>query len=386
MPCVRLWGQVSMKLSIASLLMSFCFCLVGSAYAADSKQNWQQEWEKTLEGAKKEGRFNFYVGRYGTDAFLNEFRKEYPDIKIVSVNGTGNDLATRILAEVRGGKSLADLFSGGANTNYNLLYKGKVLDSIKDALILPEVVDEGKWYEGQQSYGDPERKHIFIYIANPTSSSLYYNTTLVNPKEFTSHWDLVNPKWQGKIVSQDPTSTGLGATMIFFYYQPELGPEFIRRLFGTMNITYGKDRRQISDWLAQGKFAICLGCRDAPRAKTQGLPVDEFDTGSWKEGESISTGGGSISLIKGAPNPNAARVFINWFLSRKGQIALQKYRDLYGELPPNSRRMDIPKDDLPPESRLIKGRKYLDVARPEWQDMAPIFKLVKEVVKAKEPK
>jgi ABC-type Fe3+ transport system substrate-binding protein len=362
------------------------FVIWGAAHAAERKQASQQEWEKTVAAAKKEGRLSLYVGRYGTEAFLDEFRKEYPEIKIVSVNGPGNTLATRILTEVRAGKVLADLYSGGANTNYNLLYKGKTLDSIKESLILPEVMDESKWYEGQHSYGDPERRHIFIYIANPTSSSLYYNTNLVNPKEFTSHWDLLNPKWKGKIVSQDPTSTGLGATMIFFYYSPEMGPEFVKRLFGTMDITYGSDRRQITDWLVQGKFALCLGCRDAPKAKTQGLPVDEFDTGSWKEGESLSTGGGSISFIKGAPHPNAAKVFVNWFLSRKGQIALQKYRDLYGELPPNSRRIDIPKEDLPPESRLIQGRKYLDVARPEWQDMAPIFKLVKEVMAGRERK
>src|SRR5256885_4413805 len=174
--------------------------------------------------------------------------------------------------------------------------------------------------------------------------------------------------------------------MIFFYYSPELGPEFIRRLFGTMNITYGKDRRQITDWLVQGKFAICLGCRDAPRAKTQGLPVDEFDTGGWKEGESLSTGGGSISLIKGAPHPNAARAFINWFLSRKGQTALQKSNDLYGELPPNSRRIDIPKDVLPAENRMVEGRKYLDVARREFTDMTPVLNLAKEIVKALEQK
>ena len=79
-------------------------------------------------------------------------------------------------------------------------------------------------------------------------------------------------------------------------------------------------------------------------------------------------------------------IFINWFFSRKGQIALQKQLDLYGELPPNSRRIGIPKEDLPPESRLIKGRKYLDVSRPEWQDMEPIFKLVKEVTTGRDKK
>ena len=90
----------------------------------------------------------------------------------------------------------------------------------------------------------------------------------------------------------------------------------------------------MTDWLAQGKFALCLGCRDSDRARKQGLPVDDMDMVDWKEGLPISPGGGSISLIKGGPHSNAAKVFINWFLSRRGQIALQKYDDLYGQEPP----------------------------------------------------
>lgn len=118
-----------MKNFILFLLVSLIVHPGATACAADARPAWQAEWEKTLETAKKEGRFNFYVGRYGTEVFLNEFRKEYPEIKVVTVNGTGNDLATRVLSEIRAGKVLADLFSGGANTNYNLLYKGKAFDS-----------------------------------------------------------------------------------------------------------------------------------------------------------------------------------------------------------------------------------------------------------------
>lgn len=341
------------------------------------------EWERTLAAARKEGRINLYVGRYGTEPLLEEFRREYPDIRLTTVNGTGSQLATRILAEQRAGKVFADLFSGGANSNYNLLYKGRALDSIKATLLLPEVVEPSNWYEGEQRYADPEGEYIFIYIANPSASSLFYNTQLVNPSEFKSYWDLLHPKWKGKIVSQDPTGTGMGGTMIFFYNHPELGTEFLRRLFGTMEMTFSRDRRQISDWLAQGKFPLCFGCRDVQRAKVQGLPVDELQTPDWKEGVSLSTGGGSISFIKGAPHANAAKVFINWFLSRRGQMAVQKYRDLYGDLPPNSRRIDIPKDDLPPESKLIPGRRYLDVSRAEWQDLTPLSKLIKESMKSK---
>ena len=352
--------------------------------AAESKPAWQDAWEKTIAAAKKEGRLNFYVGRYGSEPLLNEFRKEFPEIKLVTVNGAGNTLGTRIIAEARAGNVLADLFSGGANTNYEILYEGKALDSIKSTLILPEVLDESKWYEGRHRYTDPEQRHVFIYIANPSSSGFYYNTTQVNPKEFKSYWDLVAPKWKGKYVSQEPTNTGLGASMQFYYYHPELGAEYIKRLFGDMQPTFGRDRRQITDWLAQGRYALCVGCRDTARAKSQGLAVDELDNVDWKEGVQLTSGGGSMSLIKGAPNPNAAKVFVNWFLSRRGQIALQKYNDLYGEDPPNSRRMDIPKDVLVPVNRMVSGKKYFDVSDPKYADMTPLFNLIKEIIRGRD--
>src|SRR5690349_11654345 len=84
------------------------------SFAADAKPSWQANWEKTLGAAKKEGKLNFYVGRYGTEPLLNEFRKEFPEIKLITVNGTGNSLGTRIISEMRAGNVVADLFSGGA--------------------------------------------------------------------------------------------------------------------------------------------------------------------------------------------------------------------------------------------------------------------------------
>ena len=368
------------RTAVNLLAMVFLFAL-----EAELQADWKSDWEKTVEAAKKEGWLNLYVGRYGQEPLLEEFKKEYPEIKIVTVNGTGNQLATRIVAEARGGKIIADLYSGGPNSSYNFLYRGKLLDSIKSAFILPEVVDESKWYGGKHTFTDREAQFIFVYVALPGSRGLAFNSTLVNPKEFKSYWDLTQPKWKGKMVSQRPTETGLSAHLQFYYYHPELGPEFIRRLYGGTDMSFG-DRRTITDWLAVGKFAICHGCRQIEKAHAQGLPVDDFDTGEWKEGQALSTGGGSIGLIKGGPHPNAARVFINWFLSRPGQTAMQKSNDLYGELPPNSRRIDIPKDMLPLENRLIDGRKYLDVARPEFTDMAPVAKLAKEIMKTKEEK
>jgi iron(III) transport system substrate-binding protein len=362
-----------------SLLVALALSLV-SAHAMAAQENWSKEWEQTLAAAKKEGRVNVYIYRY--ERLLADFRKDYPGINVVSVTGRGNELTNRIIAERRAGKFIADVYSGGTNSLYNTLYKGKVLDPLKPALILPEVTDTSKWFGNEHRYADPEGQYIFSFIGSPSNAQLSYNTKLVNPAEFKSYWDVTHAKWKGRIVSLDPRDTGLGATMQFYYYSPEVGPEFLKKFFGGMEITYSKNFRQMTDWLAQGKFAICMGCKDSMRAKNQGLPVDDFDTNRWKEGSSFSAGGGSLALVNQAPHPNAAKVFINWFLSRKGQMALQKLGD--PDDPANSRRIDIPKDDIPPENRLQPGVKYFDVVKPEYGDMKPIFDLARQIMGAVE--
>ena len=359
---------------IASTVACAVVLLASPSYPAQT--DWKKDWEQTVAAAKKEGQVTVYIYRY--EGLLQDFKRDFPGINVVAVTGRGNELTNRIMAERRAGRYIADVYSGGTNSLFNTLYKGKALDPFKPLLILPEVTDLTKWYGKEHRYADPEGKYIFAFIGSPSNAQLAYNTNLVNPKEFKSYTDVINPKWKGKIVSLDPRDTGLGATMQFYYYSPEIGPEFMKKFFGGMDITYAKNFRQMTDWLAQGKFAICMGCKDSARAKNQGLPVDDFDTNQWKEGSSFSAGGGSISYLNQAPHPNAAKVFLNWFLSRKGQIALQKLGD--PDDPANSRRIDIPKDDIPPENRLQPGVKYFDVVKPEYGDMKPIFDLAKEIM------
>ena len=77
-----------------------------------------------------------------------------------------------------------------------------------------------------------------------------------------------------------------------------------------------------------------------------------------------------------APNPNAARVAINWLLSRNGQLA---YQNIFQE--PDSLRLDIPKEGIPSDSRRTTAVKYVDIDRADRMDMEPIFKIVDEVWK-----
>jgi hypothetical protein len=149
---------------------------------------------------------------------------------------------------------------------------------------LPEVTDQTKWYLKKHQYSDPEGQHVFNYVGSATYGSIHYNTKLVDLKEFKSYWDLLNPKWRGKITIRDIREAGPGAgNTRFFYYHGDLGPAFIKKLFGEMDATLFRDFRQGPDWLATGKYAICFFC-DADTLKQQGLPVDTFGPRVFKEG------------------------------------------------------------------------------------------------------
>ena len=226
-----------------------------------------------MEAAKKEGKVNVYMYRYGK--VLDVFRSDYPEIRPFLLTGTGAQIITKIMAERRAGKNLADVIGLGTS-NYRILHlQAKMLEPIQPALMLPEVTDESRWFGGKHRYLDPDGKYVFAYLANASYAQLYYNTTLINPKEFSSYYDLLKPKWNGKIVALDPRSkTEMGGTMQFLYYNPELGPAFIKQFFGNKAITFSRDARQMIDWLGQGKFAICFGCSGALKAKNQGLPIE----------------------------------------------------------------------------------------------------------------
>jgi len=335
------------------------------------------EWEKTLAAARKEGQVAIYISGY--DAVIPVFQKEYPDIKVILVAAPGVQLGQRVMAEQRAGKYLVDVVSAGANPNFQSFYRAGIVQPIRPALILPEVLDQSLWFEGRHKYGEPEGQYIFVYEGTSTSGGISYNSRIVRSGEFKSYWDLLDPKWKGKIVSRDPRDPGPSSGPLrLFYYHPEIGPKFIERIYREMDVTLTRDFRQPVDWLAQGKFSICLFCNEIAAANRQGLPVDTLR--SFKEGAGLISRFGTLALMSKTPHPNAARLFINWYLSRKGQTALQQAIAKAGLTVPDSLRVDIPKDDVAQEDRRIAGVRYVDTDLPERIDMRPIHKIINEAL------
>jgi len=369
---------------LKNLLWAIAVLVTCGSRAAIGAQadSWKADWDKSVQAAKKEGLLILYGSADFENLFV-EFTKKY-EIKVTGVFGRGADVAKRLMSERRAEKYMADLYVNGMTTGYNVFYKAKALDPIPPVLVLPEVTDTSKWWQGRHHYVDPENQYLFN-INGETRIVVGYNTKQVTPTDIKSYWDLLNPKWKGKIVAYDPNLGGSGDAMRFFYHTKSLGPEFIKRILTEMDIVISSDTRQMGDWLAGGKFAISIFApisrMDLDVMQIQGLPVSWLEPEHLKEGAYITAGSGGVALINKVPHPNAAKVALNWLLSREGQIAYQRIFT-QGNDGPDSLRIDIPKDKVPRGNRRPQAdpNRYPFVDRPEWMDQEPIRKFVKEVL------
>ena len=360
------------------LVVALILAGVVRGQGAETGSGSEQEWERTVKAAEQEGQVVVY--KISHDSEWLAFQKRFPKIKVVLISGNAAQIQQRLLAERRAGKFLADIVRLGGGTSTSL-YKAKALDPIAPALLLPEVKDASKWLDGKHHYNDIDNQYVFVYAAFPLHL-LGYHQKFVDPQSLTSYWDLLDPKWKGKITLKDPKEPGGQSPLLFMYYNPQLGPDYLKKLFSVARPTLVRDDRQQTDWLAAGRFPLTLTSKatDVEEAKRQGLPVDVLDAHAFKkDGVGLEAGGTMLALVNSAPHPNAAKVVINWFLSREGQMAVQKTG--VNDPGQNSLREDIPKEHLPASLQRQKGVKYVRLWGAEVWDRDSVVKFVNELAK-----
>lgn len=352
--------------------------------AADVRPAATQEWESVVKKAEEEGQVNVYA----TDSIGNApviwaaFQKRYPKIKITGTSmGRGSDLFPKLFAERRAGKYLADLFLGAPTAIYQNLYRAKIVEPIAPLLVHPSVTDLSKWWKGKHHYIDPEGQYVFMYESALYGPPISFNTNLINEKEIKSAWDLVQPQWKGKYAALQVGPNQGSTALTYVYYHPQLGPRFIERLYRDLEPTLFRELRQGTDWLSQGKFPLCFLCRRIDRAAMQGLPVAELNPYQIEERPGLGSGSGAMALMNRHPNPNAAKVFVNWFLSLEGQIAFRRANA--DELRVGSLREDLPVELVPPLARRRTNVDYIWINSPEWMDFKPIGHLLEELRKGR---
>jgi ABC-type Fe3+ transport system substrate-binding protein len=292
------------------------------------------EWDRTIEEAKREGKIVLAIPpatelRTALEPLLKQ--KFGLEAELISASGPKN--ASRIAAEKKAGVNYFDALICGTGTAVGLAHDG-MLEPMESFWILPEVKDPNQWWGGHIWEDNVStNKFLYSFLADVSTHSTWYNTSLAKAQELGSFDDYLNPKWKGRIGFSDPRIPSSGQSIWSFMWELR-GEEFLKKLV-QQELFLTRDLRQLADALAKGKVALAFGLG---RSQTEpfikaGLPIKPAP--ATQEGLPASNGFGVLGIIKAAPHPNATRIFVNWFLSREGQ-------DWYGRIMQNgTRRRDV---------------------------------------------
>ena len=302
-----------------------------SLLAADVKPA-AGDWEKTVEAARREGKVvvsipasadlrkgieKNFKQRFGIEAELNV--------------GRAASIVGKIQQESKSGVADFDVHMGGSESLVTGLLSEGILAPLEPVMMLKDVKEPGNWWGGH-IWVDNAKRYIYASQAYQIEN-IWCNTDFVKADEIRSLNDLLNPKWSGKIGYLDPRTAGAGASMWSFLWRVK-GEDYLKKLAG-QKLLLGRDQRVLAESLAKGKIAIVMGLSYyslLPFAKA-GLPVKSVR--SPRDEVYVSGGSGNVTMIKGAPHPNATKVFINWFLGQEGQ---ETYSRAMGQA---TRRLDV---------------------------------------------
>ena len=301
----------------------------------DEAALFQIEWDALIEAAQAEGELVLVFGGAAGRNFrpIAAVFEEKFGITPTIATGSGSAHVNRVLAERTAGRYLVDVMYGGATSVNERMIPANALDPIADLFIHPEVTDQSLWFGGKHWYADPEQKYIFTFAARggPTNLTMRYNTDLVSQEDidgFNSVFDYLDPKWAGKIVSHIPGGGGGGGTYYLTYVHPDIGPEWIDAFVAPeFGVTFTNAAPFIIDGIAKGKFAMGIAVggagRDLDALGGFGAPVAAIHK-DFKEGGSM-TASSSIHLMTtptDRPNPNAAKLWVNWWLTKEAQTLM----------------------------------------------------------------
>jgi iron(III) transport system substrate-binding protein len=263
---------------------------------------------KYYDAAKTEGTLVVY-GAGPPELFTpvrDAFIQRFPGLKVEGVDQRGRETREKLLAEQQSKNVIAGVAISGYTTQQELRAAGSTEQYTSPQLgdMIPEMVAPGGFFS-------PRSTSIF---------SVAVNTNLVPAGQEPKEWkDILDPKYKGKIAADDPRGSGPGGTIVggteLLY-----GQEFSQKL-AEQQPFFATQAGPLWAGLVRGEYALFISAShsDAIVQRKQGAPIKFL-----KIADGVGTTYSSMSLVKNAPAPNAAKLFIEWTMSEEGQTELAK--------------------------------------------------------------
>ena len=239
-----------------------------------------------------------------------------------------------------------------------MLRPAGVWDPVRPAIIHPDAIDDAGW-EGGFERGFAlvkDRALTYGFVAN-RGGGITINTDVVKEDQVRRLTDLLNARWKGKVLLPDVRTMG-DAFWPMTAARHSMGDDIIKKLFVDQEPVLSRDNRQVAEFMVRGRYPIALGVSQQILSgfQRQGLGKN-LKLLHFPEMDTMSSSSSTIFLVNKAPHPAAAKLFINWLLTKDAQTQWAK------EVEMNSRRVGVEPGN--PPYAVPKGVKLLQIDAEE---------------------
>jgi ABC-type Fe3+ transport system substrate-binding protein len=273
--------------------------LAGAAVPASAQD---ASWDAVVAAAKQEGKvvvYNMALGAPYFQAVIKSFETTY-GIPVESLDLRASELVERIRTEQSAGRYLGDAEMVTTTMIEEQLKNGDFIQK------LPPIPNAA-------NLRPPFKTTDFSVPAYVQPMGILINTRLVRGEDVPTSWnDLNASKWKGKLLSDDMRPLGSGNTL-FAILQKSMGADFNEKL-AEQKPVFSRDMRNDARRVARGEYPIYISQVFAFASDLKGLPVKVVVP---KEGAPYAQM--DMAMLKSAPHPNAARLFMQHFLSVDSQ-------------------------------------------------------------------
>src|SRR5712691_2351497 len=279
--------------------------LLVASLAACAAQARAESIDELYEKAKREQTLVLYgAGPTGShDRWIKDFQARFPGVTVALTGGLSNGLNQKIEQQLAAGRMETDL------------------------AIFQTIQDFGKWKksgalllfkpEGSEAIDAAYKDEDGAFTAVSVNTVVYATNTKLVPAAAVpkSALDFLKPMFQGRLITTDPSEDDAGLA-VFNMIVTKYGWSYMDKYVAQRPQFVTSGHATVSNAVASGdKLATFDSTSTTPRLKAEGKPIEPV----FSQADDTPVFLVGAAIFKDAPHPNAARLYLTWYLAKEQQ-------------------------------------------------------------------